>query len=142
MDNILKGSEFLLEVEDPGAPGNFSTLGGLKSKTLTLNGEPVDVTNHGSAGYRKLLNGTGINSIDVAGDGVTVKIDSLKDILEFWVNRAQLTFRVSIKLGADNVVQITGPFAIASIEFSGENDKEVPYSISLQSADKPDIQIY
>lgn len=140
--NELKGSEFLLQVEDPLNVGTFDLLGGLKTKSGTLNGEPVDVTNHGSNGWRQLLNNAGINSIDVSGEGVTQRVETFKRVLEYWKNKQFLTWRLSMVFGAENVVLITGEFQNTSIEFSGENDKEVPYSLTLQSSGEPDIQIF
>ena len=142
MASEAKGSEFLLQVEDPLNAGTFDTMGGLKTKSGTLNGEAVDVTNHGSNGWREMLNGAGINSIDVSGEGVTQRVEVFKRVLEYWKNKAFLTWRLSMAFGAENVIQITGLFQTTSIEFSGENDKEVPYSLSLQNSGEPDIQIF
>lgn len=140
--NELRGSEFLLQIEDPTNAGTYHTLGGLKSKTLTLNKEAVDVTNHGSQGWRQLLNNAGIQSLDCSGEGVTNKVVALQHLLTFFKQRSQVNLRLSMKLGDENVLQIDVQADITSFEFSGENDKEVPYSISFQSAAAPTMDIF
>jgi TP901-1 family phage major tail protein len=138
----LKGSEYLLKIEDPLNAGTFLEVGGVKSKSMTLNGEAVDVTNHGSNGWRQLLNGAGINSIDFSGEGVTRKVDTIKMMLESWKDKNFVNMRLESLLGADNVLTITVLSQIVTIELSGENDKEVPYSLSFQSAGEPTIDIF
>lgn len=142
MSNVLKGSEFDGRIEDPTSAGTWLDIGGLKSKTMTFNGESVDITNHGSNGWRQLLNGAGVNSIDASMEGVTNKVDSLKHIVQAWKERTHIRLQLRMLFGADNVLTIDVIAKITSIEFSGENDKEVPYSFSFQSADEPDMQIF
>ncbi len=142
MSNELKGSEFTLELEDPANVGVFELIGGLKSKSFTLNGEPVEVTNHGSNGWRELLNGAGLQSMDVSGEGVTQQTATIKRLFEAWRDNQLVKARIKLLLGAEDVIQITGDFKVATIELSGENDKEVPYSTSLMSSGRPDLQIF
>lgn len=140
--NELKGSEFLLQIEDPGNEGTFLTLGGLKTKSLTLNSEEVDITNHGSNHWREILEGAGIQNIEASGEGVAQKVQTLKLLLSSFMNNLHPNIRLVTTLGDENVLQITGAFKISSLELSGENDKEVPYSVSFLSAVKPDVQIF
>ena len=55
-----KGSGFLLRIADAG--GAYTTVAGLRTTQLSINGEAVNVTNKGSGGWRELLSGAGVRS--------------------------------------------------------------------------------
>lgn len=141
MSNELKGNDFLLQIEDPLNPGTYNTVSGLRTNSATLNGEAVDTTSKGTNGWRRLLNGAGVNSIDLSGEGVTERTDIMKRVFTAFKARNFVNARLSMKFGAEDVVVITGAFKITAIELSGEQNKEVPYSLSLMSANEPDFQI-
>jgi len=50
--------------------GSQTTIGGMRSTSITLNDESVDITNKDSKGTRTLLAGAGVNSISISGSGV------------------------------------------------------------------------
>jgi predicted secreted protein len=50
---------------------NGAKIGGVREKSLAINGEPVDVTDDDSSGYRELLAEDGSKSIDIGVSGVT-----------------------------------------------------------------------
>ena len=65
-----KGQSMLMKVGNGGSPETFTTIGGLRSTSLTVNNESVDVTNKDSSGKRTFLAAAGVQSISVAGSGV------------------------------------------------------------------------
>ena len=81
-----KGSAMLIKV-GAGSPETFSTIAGLRSSSLTVNNESVDVTNKDSAGKRNLLAAAGVQSVSISGSGVftdaasetTIKTNVLAD---------------------------------------------------------------
>ena len=50
-----KGLDMLLKVNTTGS--TYATVGGLRSTSITLNDESVDITNKDSLGHRQLLAG-------------------------------------------------------------------------------------
>ena len=82
-----KGSAMLMKVGNGGSPETFTTIAGLRSTSLTINNESVDVTNKDSSGKRTMLAAAGVQSISVSGSGVftdaasetTVKTNALAD---------------------------------------------------------------
>ena len=64
-----RGSAFLLKVGDGGDPPVYSTVAGLRTTQLAINGEPVVVTNKDSGGWRELLSGAGVRSVSESGRG-------------------------------------------------------------------------
>ena len=65
-----KGSAMLMKVGNAGSPETFATIAGLRSTSLTVNNESVDVTNKDSSNNRTLLAAAGVQSISVPGGGL------------------------------------------------------------------------
>jgi TP901-1 family phage major tail protein len=66
-----KGKDILLKIGDGASPETFTTVAGLRARTLSLNAKSVDTTDSESTGrWRELLAGAGIKSAAVAGSGV------------------------------------------------------------------------
>ena len=130
-----KGSSFLLKDNADGTP---ATIGGLRSTSMTVNGEMVDITTKESAVFvsggndigRELLTGGGITSMSISASGVFV--DSTDDenvrdaAFKGEVNAYQLLF--------GNADTIDGSFKITSYERAGEYNGEETYSITLESS--------
>ena len=124
-----KGSALLLKIGS-GSPVSYTTIGGLRSTSITLNDEPVDITNKDSAGVRTLLAQGGVTSLSVSGSGVF--LDGTPDG----------TVRTAFGASSFSSYQIlipdfgtyTGTFMITSLEYAGEYNGEVTYSITLESS--------
>ena len=89
-----KGLEFLLAVEDGSTPDTYNTIGGLRSNGLTINNETVDVTNKSSSGVRTLLEGAGVNSIEISGSGVFFDDTEALQILAAAEDNTHLNFQL------------------------------------------------
>lgn len=64
-----RGKDILLKIE--GAGGAFTTVAGLRARTISLNAKTVDATDSDSAGrWRELLAGAGVKSAAVSGQGI------------------------------------------------------------------------
>lgn len=134
-----KGLDMLLKMD---ISGTQTTVGGLRSTSITMNDEAVDVTNKDSLGTRTLLAGAGVNSISISGSGVFT--DSACEVAV----RAAFNLQQNTSDGSSaqtpafetfqflipNLGTYTGTFMIASIEYSGEFNGEVTYSMSFESA--------
>ena len=140
--NELKGNEFLFQIEDPNNPDTFLDLGGLKTNSISWASEAVEITKKGSNGWRQIMNSCGVNSLDFSGEGFAEKSVTLKHLLTAMKNKSFLNCRLSMKLGDENVLQITVNSKITSLEFTGENDQGVPYTVSAMQAEEPDVQIF
>mgnify|MGYP005989452967 CR=1 FL=1 len=125
-----KGASMLLKVGDGASPESFTTIAGLRSTSITLNDEAVDITNKDSSGNRELLADGGIHSMSVSGSGV------------FTDNASEETLRSKMNATAFSNFQFlipdfgtyTGNFMVASLEYSGEYNGEVTYSVTLESS--------
>lgn len=125
------GKNLLLKVEDSGSPGTYTTIGGLRSKTMTLNNEAIDATNHGSNEYREILDTAGIRSMSVSGSGIFTSDANLAQIRADVIAGTLRNFQI---VDTDAGDTFTAAFKIVSLERAGEYNAEQTYSISLESS--------
>ena len=72
------GKDVLLKIGDGGSPESFTSIAGLRAKTLSLNARAVEVTHADSPGrWRELLDGAGVRTAAISGAGIFV--DSAAD---------------------------------------------------------------
>jgi TP901-1 family phage major tail protein len=124
-----KGSALLLKIGS-GSPVTYATIGGLRSTSITLNDEPVDITNKDSAGVRTLLAQGGVQSMSVSGSGVFTDATS-EGALRTAFGAASFS---QYQLVIPDFGTYTGTFMIASLEYAGEYNGEVTYSVTLESS--------
>ena len=123
-----KGAIFLLDVEV--TTGVFATVAAMKTTTMTVNNETVDVTSKGDL-QRELLENCGIQSVSIKAQGCISSADSYKKI-SYAANTGTL---LNCKIHSNNGEIFAGAFIISGFETSGEYNKEGLYSITLESAD-------
>lgn len=125
-----KGKDMLLKVDSTGA-GAYATVAGLRSRSLSVNAETVDITHQESAGqWRELLAGAGVKSARVAGGGVFKDAASDATLRDYAFNGTIRNWQIV----APDFGIIEGAFQISSLEFSGRHDGEVAFEIALESA--------
>ena len=125
-----KGKDLLLKVDSTGT-GVFATVAGMRSRTLSLNSETVDITHAESAGrWRELLEGAGSKTARVTGSGVFKDAASDALIRAYVFNGTIRNWQVIVP----DFGTIEGPFQITSLDFSGKYDGEVTFDLTLESA--------
>lgn len=125
-----KGSAFLLKVGDGASTPVYSTVAGLRTTQLSINGDPVVVTNKGSGGWRELLSGAGVRSVSVSGAGVftgsaaeaRLKTNALSGVLDDY----ELNFESGEKL--------RGRFLVSRLDYAGDFNGERNYTLALESS--------
>ena len=123
-----KGAIFLLDVEV--TTGVFATVAAMKTTTMTISNETVDVTSKGDL-QRELLENCGIQSVSIKAQGCISSADSYKKI-SYATNTGEI---LNCKINSNNSEIYSGGFIISGFETSGEYNKEGLYSITLESAD-------
>tara|TARA_B100000519_G_scaffold96656_2_gene84100 strand:- start:2204 stop:2611 length:408 start_codon:yes stop_codon:yes gene_type:complete len=123
-----KGAAMLLKINTTGS--TYVTVAGLRSTSITLNDEAVDVTHKGSAGNRTLLADGGIHSMSMSGSGVFTD-DAVEETLRAAMNATAFK---SFQILIPDFATYTGTFMVTSLEYSGEYNGEVTYSVSLESS--------
>lgn len=123
-----KGKDLLLKVHDG---TGFSTVAGLRSRTLAFNAQSVDVTHADSAGrWRELLDGAGVKRASVSGSGVFKDAASDALVRQLFFSGALASCQVVIP----DFGTVTGPFQITAVEIAAEHDREVTFDLTLESA--------
>ena len=124
-----RGKDILLKIE--GAPGVFTTVAGLRARTISLNARTVDATDGDSAGrWRELLAGAGVKSAAVAGQGIFRDAASDALIREAFFSQSASVWRLIVP----DFGVLEGPFLVAALEYAGEHEGEATFAISLASA--------
>jgi TP901-1 family phage major tail protein len=124
-----RGRDILLKISDGASPGTFTSIAGLRSKTMTLNNETVDITTSDDAPWRQLLGDTGLRSVSLSGSGVFEDDAAVNSCEELALNGNLQEFQ--IVFGNGDLFQ--GLFQVTSFEYGGEHTAEQTYSISLES---------
>lgn len=125
-----KGKDLLLKVDSTGS-GAFTTVAGLRSRSIAFNAETVDITHQESAGaWRELLAGAGVKSARLSGAGIFKDAASDETVRSYFFNGTISEWQVVIP----DFGTVTGPHQITSLELTGRHDGEVAFEISLESA--------
>jgi TP901-1 family phage major tail protein len=125
-----KGKDLLLKVDSDGE-GTFTTVAGLRSRSIAFNAETVDVTHAESAGqWRELLAGAGVKSARISGSGIFKDAASDETVRGYIFNGTIRDWQVVIP----DFGTVAGAFQIGSFELSGRHDGEVAFDMTLESA--------
>lgn len=125
-----KGSAFLLKVGDGGSTPVYATVAGLRTTQLSINGDPVVITNKGSGAWRELLSGAGVRSVSVSGAGVftgsaaetRIKAHALGGVID--------DYELSFESGE----RMQGRFLVSRLDYAGDFNGERSYTLALESS--------
>lgn len=124
-----KGRDLLLKVDQGG--GAFAAVAGLRARQITLNARAVDVTNADSAdGWRELLAGAGVRSASVSGSGVFRDAAADETVRAIFFAGEIRDWQVVVP----DFGTIAGSFQVSALDYAGEHDGELTYSLALESA--------
>ncbi len=126
-----KGKSLLLKLGDGGAPEVFTTIAGLRAKSISLNAGTVDVTNADSVNeWRELLPGAGVKTASVSGTGVFKDQAVDGTVRSVFFAQSHDNWQVIIPdFGA-----IEGAFQVTNLDYAGEYNGEAVHTIALESA--------
>ena len=125
-----KGSAFLLKVGNGGAPPVFTTVAGMRTTQMSVNGEAVNVTSKDSGGWRQLLSGAGIRSVSVAASGIFTG-----SAAELRVKANALAGEIDdYELSFESGERLSGRFLVTRLDYSGDYNGERNYALSLESS--------
>jgi TP901-1 family phage major tail protein len=125
-----KGSAFLLKVGDGAATPAYNTVAGMRTTQLSINGDPIVITNKGSGAWRELLSGAGVRSVSVSGAGVftgsaaetRIKTSALAGVLD--------DYELSFESGE----RLRGRFLVTRLDYAGDFNAERSYTLALESS--------
>ena len=125
-----KGSALLMKIGNAASPEVFTTIGGMRSTSISMNDEIVDVTNKDSGRQRAILAQGGVVSMTVSGSGVFTDSAS-ETTLESKFDQSSLT---NYQFLVPDFGTYTGKFMLTTLEYAGEFNGEVTYSFTFESS--------
>jgi len=125
-----RGKDMLVRIGDGGSPETFTSVAGLRTKTISLNAREVDTTHAESNGWRELLGAAGVRQCSVSGAGIFLNDAAAERIrANFFAGAIANCELVVPGLGA-----LSGPFLIANLDYAGDHDGEATVAMALASA--------
>lgn len=135
-----KGRLLLVKIGDGAATEVFNVLCGLTTKQLTINNNAYDVTtadcdDPGGQLWREVMTGT--RSVSVSGNGYfedSATEDRLRAVV-FGAGPADAADAVAnFEIIVPDFGTFAGAFHVDSLEYGGEQENSVTYSVSLSSS--------
>lgn len=112
----------------------FQALGGIRSKSIALAAEGIDITNEESDEWKVFLDKAGMRSLEISGSGVYTNSAVLSS-LQTKMLANELTCLMFLEFKTGKLIE--GCFKLTSLEYSGDHDAESSMSISASSSGKP-----
>ena len=125
-----KGSAFLLKIGDGESPVGYTTIAGLRTTQMTVNGEPVAITSKDSGGWRQLLSGAGVRSVSVSGAGAFTGSEAELRMKSHALGGVVDAYELSFEGGE----RMQGDFLVVRLDYSGDYNGERSYTLSLESS--------
>ena len=109
-----------------------SVVAGVRTKTVTANNEPIDVSTDDDGGYRVLLEESASSSIDMSVEGLHKDTALIKKAAKDGETLIE-TYEIEFPNGA----KISGSFRLNSIEEGAEYQDAITFSATIQSTGTP-----
>ncbi len=130
MSGEYRGLDFVLQRGNGAEPEVFTTIAGLRTKTLTRNAEAIDVTNHGSNQFREILPNAGVKSFSGSFDFVKKDAAVLDGLENDFDNQALSNYRF-VDGNGDSV---KAAFKITQYAETGGHNTEHSGSVTMESS--------
>ncbi len=127
---VERGSAFLLKVGDGAATPVYTTIAGLRTTQMSINGDPVVITHKGSGAWRELLSGAGVRSVSVSGAGVFTG-----SLAETRIKNSAFSGQLDdYELSFEGGERLRGKFLVARLDYAGDFNGERSYTLALESS--------
>lgn len=127
---VEKGSAFLLKIGDGQTPATYTTVAGLRTTQISVNGEAVNITSKDSGGWRQLLPGAGVRSVSVSGAGIFTGSAAEVRLRDHALAGALDDYELSFESGE----RLRGKFLVTRLDYAGDYNGERGYTLALESS--------
>lgn len=124
------GKDLHVQIGNGASPEVFSSIGGARSDSFTLNNGKIDITNKDSNDWQQMLTNAGTRQASISISGIFLDSASERSLRTAAINRTIKNFKLLEPNGATWV----GPFYVSSIQLTGTHNDAVSYSATLESA--------
>lgn len=125
-----KGRELVVKIGDGATSETFTTIGGMRTNNISINGETVDVTDKDSAGWRELLENAGVKSVSMSGSGVFKGTASESLAQAAALAQSIDNYRLQFASGG----YFAGAFQLTTLEYTGEYNGARQFSMTFESS--------
>ena len=125
-----QGRAFLVKIGDGADPEVFTTIGGMRSTSISINSDSVDITNKTSQGWREVLTGAGIRSVVVSGSGVFTNSAAEQTVQQKVLSASVDNYEIVFESGD----KFTGAFQVTRLDYTGDFNGERSYSLNMASS--------
>lgn len=132
----FRGRDALIKVSADGG-STYTLVGGVRTNNLTLNNEPVDITNAGSGGFREYLADGGVQSCSMSVDGLVVDNAAFETMLTQAKDRTIVRYQFEFA----STGKITGGFVVSNLQLTGAHNDAQTFSCSLESSGSVSITL-
>lgn len=125
------GRSFILKSGDGGGTEVYTTVGNMRTNSISINNEMIDVTDKDGGQFREIIAG-GIKSLSISGEGVMSSDSIVARLLAKSLatdGSDKSNYKVVIGTGT-----FTGAFFLTKFELAGEYNGAQTYSIALESS--------
>lgn len=130
---MAKSAGRLMTASYNSSGSTYLTLGQSRTKSITLNLSPIDVTNSDSSNWTELFDAEGVKNVSVTFGGL-VDTDA-GDATEANLNALYIAGTIKAwKIVIDQIGEFAGSFQITSLDYSGSHNDAVAYTIALASS--------
>lgn len=123
------GSAIVVSMKD--GSGSFQVVAGLRTRRVQINAEMVDVTNADSVGrWRELLDGCGVRSASISGDGVFTDDAGLEAVRSAIFGNSLREAKIFLPgFGTFDAM-----FKVTQLESAGDYNNAETFSMTFESA--------
>ena len=125
-----KGSAFLLKIGDGAQPPAYTTVAGLRTTQMSINGDTVVVTHKESGGWRELLSGAGTRSVSVSASGIFLGSEAEAAMRAHALAGTIDDYELSFEEGE----RLRGRFLVQRLDYAGDFNGERTYTMQLESS--------
>lgn len=123
------GFDFLLKMGDGAGSETFTTVANCTTNSLSINNEPIDVTDKSGNHFREIIDG-GIVSVSLSGEGVFSNNAQVGLLITKSLSPSANIANYKITIGTGT---FTGPFKLTKLDLTGAHNGAQTFSISLES---------
>lgn len=123
------GKDFFLQINTTGS--TYVNLAGLRSRSFSINGEMIDITNSDSTGlWREALGTYGVRTVSASGSGVFLDDAAFGKIIS---NMMTTTATYLMKVVVPGLGTFDGTFVFTKVDMNGADRDSTMYDVSIES---------
>ena len=124
----LNGTNVVLAIETA-IPDTYEAVGGLISNSTSGTNASIDITNKSSASWREILDGEGLQTMDISAECIFSTDANFALLKAAWLSKTITKFQIA--RGAEI---IAGSFYVTAFNESSPDNDKVTASITMSSS--------